>query len=160
MHVDVRRGLTHQPIQRLELGYLVSSAKLALSDAQLALDLTMQTSSLWPLALTTGSSFPALLRGSGSLGAFLEAEGYPSVPSPANPSPGTNPYFDGGYSTQRHGTSADRRFAGVQIEANFDGVRDTAASRAAFAAALVRAVESFLGAHGVVLAGSRLRRAG
>ncbi len=147
-------------IQRLELGYLVSSAKLALSDAQLALDLTMQTSSLWPLALTTGSSFPALLRGSGSLGAFLEAEGYPSVPSPANPSPGTNPYFDGGYSTQRHGTSADRRFAGVQIEANFDGVRDTAASRAAFAAALVRAVESFLGAHGVVMAGSRLRRAG
>jgi N-formylglutamate amidohydrolase len=147
-------------IQRLELGYLVSSAKLALSDAQLALDLTMQTSSLWPIALTTGTSFPALLRGSASLGAFLEAAGYPSVPSPANPSPGVNPYFEGGYSTERHGTSIDRRFAGVQIEANFDGVRDTAASRAAFAAALVRAVESFLGAHGVTLAGSTFRKAG
>ena len=147
-------------IQRLELGYLVSSAKLALSDAQLALDLTTQTSSLWPIASTTGTSFPALLRGSASLGGFLEAAGYPSVPSPANPSPGTNPYFEGGYSTERHGTSADRRFSGVQIEANFDGVRDTAASRAAFAAALVRAVESFLAAHGVTLGWSTLRKAG
>jgi N-formylglutamate amidohydrolase len=147
-------------IQRLELGYLVSSAKLALSDAQLALDLTMQMSSLWPMALTTGTSFPALLRGSASLGAFLDAAGYASVPSPSDPSPGVNPYFEGGYSTERHGTSTDRRFAGVQIEANFDGVRDTAASRTAFAAALVRAVESFLGAHGVTLARSSLRKAG
>jgi hypothetical protein len=39
-------------------------------------------------------------------------------------------------------------------------VRDTAASRTAFAAALVRAVESFLGAHGVTLARSSLRKAG
>lgn len=146
-------------IQRLELGYLVGAGKLALSDGQLALDLTMQTSSLWPIAVTTRTPFPTLLRGSTSLGAYLEAAGYPSVPSPANPSPGAHPFFEGGYSTERHGTSADRRFAGLQIEANFDGVRDTAGSRAAFAAALVRAMESFLGAHGVTLAES-WRKAG
>ena len=147
-------------IQRLELGYLVNASKLALTDAQLALDLTMQGSSLWPIHVTTGISFPAVLRGSSSLGADLEAAGYPSVPSPANPSPGNNPYFEGGYSTERHGTSADRRFAGLQIEANFDGVRDSAASRSAFATALVRAIESFLGAHGIPLVAAQARKAG
>lgn len=147
-------------IQRLELGYLVSASKLALTDQQLALDLTMQSSSLWPMAVTTGRPFTSLLRGPQSLGAYLEAAGYPSVPSPAQPSPGSNPYFAGGYSTERHGTSADRRFAGVQIEANLDGVRDTGASRAAFAAALVRSIESFLAAQGLPLATVRFRKAG
>ena len=141
-------------IQRLELGYLVSASKLGLSDAQLALDLTIQSSSLWSIAASTGTSIPALLRGQNSLGALLETLGYSSVPSLANPSPGTNPYFDGGYSTQRHGTAADRRFAGVQIESNFDGVRDTPASRAAFAAALARAVDDFMRIHGLGAASS------
>jgi N-formylglutamate amidohydrolase len=56
-------------IQRLELGYLVSAAKLALTDQQLALDLTMMSSSLWSIASTSSVSFPSVLRGSSSLGA-------------------------------------------------------------------------------------------
>jgi len=147
-------------IQRLELGYLVSAAKLGLTDQQLALDLTMMSSALWPIASTSGASFPAVLRGSNSLGAYLEAAGFPSVPSPTTPSPGNNPYFEGGYSTERHGTSTDRRFAGVQIEANLDGVRDTPASRSVFATALVSALDSFLRAHGIPLSNAALRKTG
>jgi N-formylglutamate amidohydrolase len=147
-------------IQRLELGYLIGAAKLGLTDQQLALDLTIMSSSLWPIASTSGVSFPLVLRGSNSLGAYLDAAGFPTVPSPATPSPGSNPYFEGGYSTERHGTSSDRRFAGVQIEANLDGVRDTPASRSAFASALVAALESFLRAHGIPLSSAALRKAG
>lgn len=132
-------------IQRLELGYLLGGSVLALSDAQLPLSVAVPTSSLWPVAVHSGTPFPALLRGSVSLGAYLEAAGFPSVPSPAAPSPGSAPYFDGGYSTQRHGTSTDNRFAGVQIESNMNGVRDTPANRAAFASALVSSLELFLG---------------
>jgi len=47
--------------------------------------------------------------------------------------------------TERHGYSRDHRFAGVQIESQMEGVRDTPANRAAFAKALVTALESFLG---------------
>lgn len=138
-------------IQRLELGYLIGASRLALPDAQLALDVTTSSSSLWPLVVATGRPFGDVLRGPQSLGARLEAAGYPAVPSPSTPSPGSAPYFDGGYSTQRHGTSTDNRFAGVQIEANLDGVRDTAGNRAAFASALVVALEAFLRDHGVLL---------
>ena len=120
----------------------------------------MMSSSLWPISATSGVSFPSVLRGSHSLGAYLEAAGFPSVPSPTTASPGSNPYFEGGYSTERHGTSTDRRFAGVQIEANLDGVRDTPASRSAFATALVSAIDAFLRAHGIPLTNSALRKAG
>jgi len=131
-------------IQRLELGYLLDESVLALNDMQLTVA-TAGASSLWPLSVFSGTPFPALLRGSSSLGAYLEAAGYPSVPSPTNPSPGTAPYFEGGYNTMRHGTSRDNRFAGVQIESHFDGVRDSPSSRTAFATALVAALELFVG---------------
>lgn len=145
-------------IQRLELGYLLSASILALDDAQLALSTAPRLSSLWSMTQASSAPFATLLRGSSSLGAYLEAAGYSSVPSPANPSPGTAPYFDGGYSTQRHGTSVDNRFAGVQIESNFDGVRDSPSSRAAFANALVSSLQSFLGIGSTLRQQSRERR--
>ena len=132
-------------IQRIELGYLLNASVLSRDDAQLALSTEARSSSLRAMTISSGLAFAALVRGSSSFGAHLETAGYPSVPSPTNPSPGTAPYFDGGYSTQRYRTSTDNRFAGVQIESNFDGVRDTPSSRAAFATALVTALDSFLG---------------
>jgi len=67
-----------------------------------------------------------------------------AVPSPSEPSPGSDPYFDGGYSTSRHTTT----LPGLQIESHFPGVRDTATSRAAFGHALATAVVTFLQRHG------------
>lgn len=138
-------------IQRLELGYLLDAAALAMSDAQLTGGAPATGSSLWPLAISSDIAFPALLRGPGSLGALLEGAGFPSVPGPTTPGPGSAPFFEGGYSTQRHGLPAAGRFAGLQIEANLVGVRDTPQSRAAFAAALAGALDSFLRGRGVAL---------
>jgi hypothetical protein len=116
-------------IARLELGYLLTAG-------------TGATSSLRLIASSSPLPFSALLRGPTSLGGLLEP-GVPSVPSPSNPSPGADEYFNGGYSTSRHTAT----LPGLQIESHFAGVRDTAASRAAFADSLVRAIATFLQAH-------------
>ena len=90
-------------------------------------------------------SFSGVLRGSASLGTLLEAAGYPSVPSTSTPAPGTSdPYFSGGYSTQRHGCAGGGSICGLQIEHNYTGVRDNATNRASYAAALVRVYETYL----------------
>ena len=77
--------------------------------------------------------FAEILRGETSLGGMLAARGFPAVPSPAMPSPGIDPYFDGGYNTSRHTLN---QVVGLQIESHYAGVRDSDANRRAFAAAL------------------------
>lgn len=126
-------------IQRLELGYLLSASQLDLSDATLT---GFGNISSLRLALTSSAlPFASLLRGPQSLGGLLGAA-TPSVPSPAAPSPGADPYFEGGYSTERH----TARVPGLQIESNFSGVRDNAGNIAAFADRLATAVLAFVGA--------------
>jgi hypothetical protein len=126
-------------IQRLELGYLLSASSLNLSDAQLNTGAFASQSSLRLAMPHTSLPFAALLRGPDSLGGLL-GSGQPSVPSPAMPSPGSDPYFDGGYSTERHAA----RLPGLQIETNFSGVRDNATNRAAAAQRIATAITSFL----------------
>lgn len=126
-------------IQRLELGYLLSASQLDLADATLNGGSFGNISSL-RLALTSSTlPFASLLRGPQSLGGLLGAA-TPSVPSPAAPSPGADPYFEGGYSTERH----TARLPGLQIETNFSGVRDNAGNIAAFADRLATAVLAFV----------------
>ena len=125
---------------RLELGYLLTGAVLDRSNAELDSQGVATQSSLRLAMMFTASSFSEMLRGATSLGARLAP--VPSVPSPADPSPGADPFFEGGYSTARHTAT----LPGLQIESHF-GVRDTATSRAAFAATLVEAVLAFMRDH-------------
>lgn len=127
---------------RLELGYLLSADTLNGSDTQLNAANAAANSSLRLIALQSPLSAAALIRGPSSLGGLLEAR-VPAVPSPSDPSPGSDPYFNGGYSTSRHTVT----LPGLQIESHFAGVRDSASSRAAFADALVTAVAMFLQTH-------------
>jgi len=60
------------------------------------------------------------------------------------PAPGSDPYFDGGYNTSRHARDG---VVGLQIEANYAGVRDSDASRRAFAAALADALDRWVQLH-------------
>jgi N-formylglutamate amidohydrolase len=132
--------------QRLELGYLVPGAAFDRTDAALDADAALRdSSSIATMARRSG--FAALLRGPASLGALFAAEGYPAVPGPADPSPRGEPYFSGGYSTERHGCARGGTICGVQIEANQRGVRDSEANRLRFAAATVRVLESYLATH-------------
>jgi hypothetical protein len=130
------------PIQRLELGYLLSAAEFDRTDAELDAGAVGSMSSLRLALGWSPDGFAEVLRGATSLGGLL-APSYPAVPSPSAPAPGADPYFTGGYSTERH----TARLPGLQIEANFTGVRDSAASRTAFASALAEAVLAFIERH-------------
>jgi hypothetical protein len=134
------------PTARVELGYLITAASLDLSDDELNGGGFARASSLGEVTLWSSAMFAELLRGPTSLGGLLAARSYPAVPSPAIPSPGGDPYFSGGYSTARHASSGSS-LGGVQIECHYAGVRDTAASREAFARALADALVVFVATH-------------
>lgn len=137
-------------IARLELGYDLSAETLRLSDAELDAASTHETSSsIRAFSLQSPLSFASLLRGSSALGTLFANAGYPSVPSAQDPAP--NPgdaYFNGGYSTERHSCRTSGQICGVQIEANFTGVRDTPENRAAFAGRLADVYVAFLSPFG------------
>lgn len=132
-------------IARLELGYLLNAQELSRSDSELDQGDLVGESSIRALVERSGEPFSTVLRGPNALGSLLEAEGYTATPSDVQPHPGDNPFFSGGYNTARHGSRDGGPVSGVQVEAQYDGVRDTEASRAAFAAALARALESYMG---------------
>jgi autotransporter-associated beta strand protein len=134
-------------IQRLELGYLLSSSELALADTTLNSTFYENQTSIRRLSQDSPLTFPALLRGAQSFGAMMVEEGYPSVPSPSDPSPGTNAYFNGGYNTVEHTSVNGGTVSGLQIESNYTGVRDTSANRTAFGQALARVMDRYFMQH-------------
>lgn len=151
-YVDVH-GHGHA-IQRLEIGYLLTGNDLARPNEELDGDTYVNKSSIAKLAREVSIDFSDLIRGEQSLGEMLVRRGYPAVPSASDPHPAGAPYFTGGYSTVRHGSRDGGVIDGVQIEHNFDGVRDTPENREAYAAALAEAILEFLDVHaGLSLAG-------
>ena len=150
-------------VQRLELGYLVTDGDLNRTDSALdATALYEQTSSIRTLSLNAPITFAALLRGASSLGTLYANRGIPAIPSASDPSPNGAPYFNGGDNTRRHSCGADATrlggvtggpICGVQIEAHFTGVRDTAANRERFADVTAQVLEEYLRVHwGLLLA--------
>lgn len=135
-------------IQRLELGYRLSSTQLGFSDATLNGSVIYENqSSIRALSQHSPLPFATVLRGSNSFGALIAAEGYAAVPSPTDPDPGGDPYFNGGYNTDRYSSVNGGTIDGLQIESNMDGVRDTAANRTAYAKALARVLEQIFAIH-------------
>lgn len=144
-------------VQRLELGYLITAAQLDGTDATLdASSAAENRASVLSLSLASPLSFSALLRGPTSLGTLYAAQGFPSIPSSSDPRPNGADYFNGGDNTRRHtcgneagplGGATGGLICGVQIEANFTGVRDNAANRERFADATARVLEQYLRLH-------------
>lgn len=131
--------------QRLELGYLHRRELFLRPDAELNKPDVIAAGSLRSFASGSKYSYAELMRGAVSLGAMLEKEGFPATPSPGKPQP-SDPYFAGGHNVQKHARYAPK-FAGLQIETNFKGVRDTPASREKFANALLNALTTYLDLH-------------
>lgn len=153
-------------IQRLELGYLVRGFQLDYSDATLDAEAAFQdTSSFKTMSEEdAGTTFSELLRGPTSLGTLYAQGGFRSIPSEDDRSPEGNSYFTGGYNTQRHtcgvraaegGGTPGGNICGVQIEANYTGVRDNAANRALFGEVTAQVLDTYLSVHwGISLSGS------
>ena len=140
-------------IQRLELGYELSGTTLRRSDAELDGSATFENaSSIRTFSQESPLSFSALLRGPTALGTLFTAAGYPAVPSQQDPAPDVGEdYFSGGYNTDRYACSRGGQICGVQIEANFTGVRNNATTRSEFAVALAAVYGEYLQNFGIAL---------
>ena len=157
LYIDLH-GQSH-PIGRVELGYLLTADQLTNSDATLNQPAFAAHSSFRTLAAQVPIPFSQLLRGSNSFGALLLAHGYPAVPNPVMPDTRTgasstfnpadqNLYFGGGFNTRLcSSVSRGGPIDGLQVEVNYAGVRDTAANRNRFAAALAQVMEVFFASH-------------
>src|SRR5687767_14028700 len=144
-------------IQRLELGYMLSSQQLNLSDAAIDANAAHEdTASVRTLSESAPITLSELLRGSSSLGTLYASRGFRSIPSSADPRPGGDTYFPGGDNTRRHtcgaeatgfGGVAGGNVCGVQVEANYTGVRDNALNRDRFGEATALVLEQYLRTH-------------
>jgi hypothetical protein len=144
-------------VPRLELGYLLTAAQLDGTDASLdASSATENRASILTLSLASPLSFSALLRGPTSLGTLYADKGFPAIPSSSDPRPSGTDYFNGGDNTRRHACGSEAGplggttggfICGVQIEANFAGVRDNAANRERFAEVTAQVLEQYLRVH-------------
>ncbi len=134
-------------IQRIEIGYLLTSTDLSKSDTELNSITFVNKSSIKNLGLNSPLNFSALLRGATSLGNLFAGRGYPSVPSTIYPNPGSDPYFDGGYSTYRHGSFLGGTIDAFQLEFYRDGIRDNDQNVRAFAKVLDQVINSYILLH-------------
>ncbi len=134
----------------VELGYLLRSDDLRLSDAQLSGDARLLAlCSIRGLVKRTGKPLAELVRGSASLGTLLEIQGQRSLPSTVRPHPSEGAeYFSGVFIIAAHGSRDDEGpVSAIQVECPWEGVRDTEENRKQFADRLALALAEFLPAH-------------
>lgn len=133
------------PEQQLELGYLLRSRDFELPPAEFVK--LGQRSSLREVSERGNTNLEELLRGSQSLGYFLAKQGIRSMPSPENPRPGKEPYFNGGWNTMTHGSRDAGTISSLQIECHRSGFRDTSAEVDVSSKKVASALLEFLHTH-------------
>jgi N-formylglutamate amidohydrolase len=138
-------------IPQLELGYELTATTLRRSDADLDASTTVERAmSIRTFSEQSPLSVSAILRGPTALGTLFANAGVPAVPSQQRPAPAVGePYFNGGYNTDRHACSNGGQICGVQIESHNEGVRDNAPNRARFAVTLVSVYQEYLAQFGI-----------
>ena len=148
--IDIH-GHGHE-IQQIELGYLLKSSVLKLSNEDLASNVEyIKKSSIYNLVQhnKSRSGFIDLLRGANSFGSILYKNGLACVPHSSNLSPGSSPYFSGGYITQAHGSSSAYSASGVvdAIQCEFNRDARTIGNRKKTAEAVVNSVLEYMKLH-------------
>jgi hypothetical protein len=140
-------GQAHTP-QRIEVGYNLSASQLNLSDSALEHPAYGENSTLRTLLQQASSRVPLVIRGARSWGDFMVQRGYAAVPSPAQTGPGTEDYFNGGYTVETHTSlTGQGRVQGLQLECNMTGVRDNSGNRQAFAETVAATLNDYLFDH-------------
>ncbi|MBT8218188.1 MAG: T9SS type A sorting domain-containing protein [Bacteroidia bacterium] len=134
-------------IQRLEIGYRISSSELRMTDSELDNSDISDESSIRTLVDSSSLSLSEIIRGNSSLGDLLHVRGFDAVPSSYIPDPASGePYFQGGYITDRYGSKSGDETDAIQIECNRD-VRFDQTERNRFADTLGVQLINFLQIH-------------
>lgn len=144
LYIDLH-GHRHDQ-QCVELGYLLVAGQLAMRDQQLDSAVQFSETSIGLLLQEKEVSLSASIRGDGSFGAFLEKQGYASVPSNRRPAPTGKQYFSGGYNLERHSSFSGGLLCGIQVETPMN-VRESAEQQKKFAEAFEVAIMEFLKLH-------------
>lgn len=137
------------PIQRIELGYLLTASELQQTDSAVNTQNYIGYSAIKNLAVTNvqNISHAQLLRGTQSFGTMLTDRGFPGVPSFQDPFPQVgDPYFNGGYNTFRHGSNQGGTIDAIQLEL-YSAIRFDSVLRKSFADSMVDVISGFLDAH-------------
>jgi hypothetical protein len=130
------------PKPRIEIGYLLKASELRLTDERLDAD---RSSIRW-LSQRTPAKFSELLRGETSLGGLFAARGVAAVPSPREVLLLDDPYFNGAYDIEAHGSRDKSQLDAAQLEVP-GPMRDTPAHRAATAKAIAESLEAYFARH-------------
>merc|ERR1719431_1636370 len=93
-----------------EIGYLIKKAQLN------SKNFTGSEIGIKSLVSRKKAKLNDFLYGKRSLGSLFEAAGYRAVPSPRQPSPGTDLYYRGGYTVQVHGSRDGGQVDAIQVE--------------------------------------------
>lgn len=136
-------------IQRLEIGFLLSSNDLRLTDSALnSSPYNTKTSLLNSIGSNlNGYSHAHLIRGENSFGSMIQRKGFPAIPSDSIPFPLIGePYFNGGYNTARFGSRNGGAVDAIQIESH-QGVRFNSTERIRYADSLAEVILDYLEKH-------------
>jgi len=138
------------PIQRIELGYLLYDHELELPDSTLNGIQYINYSSIKNLANHNAGNrtHAQLLRGPMAFGTLLSNHNFPSVPSQNIPAPGlTTNYYSGGYITANHTCyQTGLTTNGLQMELNYE-IRNSDAARSLFAQGFTATFIEFMNTH-------------
>lgn len=138
-------GQSHS--EQIDIGYLLPVSTLNLNDNTLNGGTYAANSSINHLYQMNKNrySYAQILRGDKSLGARLYANGLECVPRPGNDTPGSTPYFNGGYTTLAYGSRNGGVIDAIQLEFRYS-YRDLATERKKAATATVKSINEFTSA--------------
>ena len=135
------------PKPRIEIGYLLKASELRLTDERLDADRSVaDRSSIRWLSQRTPAKFSELLRGETSLGGLFAARGVAAAPSPREVLLLDDPYFNGAYDIEAHGSRDKSQLDAAQLEVP-GPMRDTPAHRAVTAKAIAESLEAYFARH-------------
>merc|ERR1719320_2265777 len=125
-----------------EIGYLIKKSQLN------SKNFTGSEIGIKSLVVRKKAKLNDFIFGKRSLGSLFEGAGYRAVPSPRQPSPGTDLYYRGGYTAQVHGSSHGGVVDAIQLEfpgeIREDGGKD---GRLQFSNKLAEILEQFFSAN-------------
>ncbi len=137
------------PIQRIELGYLLTSQKLR--------ELSYNKTSIQHDETSINSlienhpknkSLNELLFGDNALGSLLSNNGFPTVPSSTDQAPKSGePFFSGGTNTKEYGSKHQKGVDAIQLELNRNGLRQESEDRERFSKVFSKILIDYLKIH-------------
>ena len=137
------------PIQRIELGYLITSQKLReLSGDETFLQHNETSINSLIENHPENKKLGDLLFGDNALGSLLSKNGFPTVPSSTDRAPKSGePFFSGGTNTKNYGSKYQSGVDAIQLELNRTGLRQDSEDRERFSKVFAKILIDYMKFH-------------